>query len=500
VSRRLVSRAAGTFLIAAIVLAPMTVVTEIAWPSAALAAPVTPRTDFATHAQISGDVLVPGTTAIVQGDGQCVRMRSGPSLSSSIMECLSDGRTVLVLPSVEIADGYRWQLVEWRGIVGWMADEFLEPHAGPPETIACSPSTTKPGLTGSVPSQGGFGLAVWGGGTLQGIQTNALTQNCQVTGVWAGKPGGGMVGYRFGAPAVVNRDWHQIIGSSIAAGTPLLVICEPVGSAITSTSVVVPAPVAPAPVQVGSQAAPKPNARAAVVIDEASGAVLYEYNAYDPLPPASLTKIVTAILALEGSDPDSWVHNNSVDYRKMPGSSVMGVIPGDCFTMKDMLYGLMLPSGNDAALAIGRHMAGSDEAFVNQMNTLMTRLGLTSSRWTDPHGLGGAQHRTTAYDIAMLSRYAMMQLPLFVEIVNARSWTAVGDRNLSMFNVNSFMSQSEGGDGVKTGFTSAAGRTLSASATRDGRRVYAVVMNDNDRYADADALITWAFDNFQWPD
>src|SRR5690606_29317072 len=149
--------------------------------------------------------------------------------------------------------------------------------------------------------------------------------------------------------------------------------------------------------------APQPKARAAIVIDEASGAVLYEHNGYDALPPASLTKIVTAILAMEGSVTDGWVHVRGVDYRQMPGSSVMGIVPGDCFTMRDMLYGLMLPSGNDAALAIGRHVAGSDEAFVAQMNTLMRKLGL-DARFTDPHGLGSEQHRMSPYDIAVLSR------------------------------------------------------------------------------------------------
>src|SRR3546814_276269 len=183
----------------------------------------------------------------------------------------------------------------------------------------------------------------------------------------------------------------------------------------------------------------------------------------------------------------------------MPGSSVMGVIPGGCFTLRDLLYGLMLPSGNDAALAIARYQAGSDEAFVHEMNTLTERLGLTNTHYTDPHGLGSEQHHSSAYDIAMLSRYAMTQLPMFREIVQTPTWTAHGDRELSMRNVNSFLSQFEGGDGVKTGYTEAAGRTLSASATRDGHRVYAVILNDNNRYATAGALIDWAFENYTWP-
>lgn len=484
-------RAASAFLIACLLVStPLASLTQIASAE--------PETGSGVQAQISGDPLAPGSTAIVVGDGDCLRLRSEPSLGGTRVDCIPDGRTVLVLPSTVVADGYRWQLVEWRGVAGWAADAFLAPYDGPPETSACQPSSVQPGLRGSIPSQGGFGLVLWGGGTVSGIETAAMANDCSLTSVWASRPEGGLVGYRFGAPAFVNQPWTNLVGGTVIdAGTPLLIVCDPPGSAIATTGVTIPAASAPPPAFTGSEPAPEPDALAAVVIDEASGAVLYDYHAHDRLPPASLTKIVTAILALEGSITSDWVPIRDVDYRQMPGSSVMGIIPGDCFTMRDMLYGLMLPSGNDAALAIARHVAGSDEAFVEQMNTLMAKLGL-AAHFTDPHGLGSADHRMSAYDIAMLSRYAMTQFPLFREIVQERSWTAVGDRNLSMFNVNSFLSQFDDGDGVKTGFTEAAGRTLSASATRNGHRVYAVIMNDNARYEDAGDLIDWAFRNHTW--
>lgn len=457
-----------------------------------------PTIESGTREQIVGDPLVPGSTAIVVGDGDCLRLRANPSTGAARVDCIPDGRTVLVLPSTVEADGYRWQLVEWRGTAGWVADAFLAPYDGPPETAACVASSVAPGLHGSVPSQGGYGLVMWGGGTTSGMETAALAQNCTLTSVWATRPGGGLVGFRFGAPAFVNAPWTAAIGgNTIAPGTPMLLVCDPPGSAITTTGVTIPAASGAAPARTGGEAPPEPNALAAVVIDEDSGAVLYDYNAHNLLPPASLTKIVTAILALEGSDTDAWVPVRDVDYRQMSGSSVMGIVPGDCFTMRDMLYGLMLPSGNDAALAIARHVAGSDEAFVAQMNALMRKLGL-SSRFTDPHGLGSPQHVMSAYDIAMVSRYAMTQFPLFREIVQERSWTAVGDRDLGMFNVNSFLTQFNDSDGVKTGYTGEAGRTLSASATRNGHRVYAVIMNDNERYEDAGDLIDWAFRNFTW--
>lgn len=461
------------------------------------AAVAAPPTGSASRA-VSGDPLEPGSTAIVRGDGDCLRMRDVPGLSGTRIDCIPDGATVTVLPNVAQADGYRWQFVMFRQRTGWVADEYLEAYHGPPLTEGCNAaSTIAPGLSGGVPSRG-FGLVVWGGGTTAGVQTTAMSKGCSPRAVWANAPGGGLIGYTFGAPDFVNRAWLVAFpGGQIAGGTPLMLVCEPVGGGGAAISTIpAPAPRGTAPRLTGVPA-PAVNARAAVVVDEASGAVLYDQNAYASVPPASLTKIVTAILAIEGGDLDSWVHVADVDYRQMPGSSVMGIIPGDCFRLRDLVYGLMLPSGNDAALAIGRHLAGSDAAFVQQMNTLMARLGVTGSHFTDPHGLGSEQHNMSAYDIAMVSRYAMT-LPAFRDVVNARSWTASGNRDLSMLNVNAFLGQYQGGDGVKTGFTEEAGRTLSASATRDGRRLYVVLLNANDRYADARTLLDWAFANHTW--
>ena len=256
-----------------------------------------------------------------------------------------------------------------------------------------------------------------------------------------------------------------------------------------------PAPRAAAPTPAGA-VAPTVDAAAAVVIDGNSGAVLFDQDARRPLAPASLTKIATAILAIEGSDLDGWAESD-VDSRAMPGSSVMGLLPGDCFPVRDLLYGLMLPSGNDAALAIGRHLAGSDEAFVAGMNTLVARLGLRDTHVENPHGLDASGHVSSAYDLAMLARYAMT-LPDFAQAVAAPAWTASGSRQLGMRNVNRFLSSYPDADGVKTGFTGDAGRTLVASATRDGRRLYVVLLDAPNRFTDAAALLDWAFANHVW--
>lgn len=258
-----------------------------------------------------------------------------------------------------------------------------------------------------------------------------------------------------------------------------------------------PAPWAPAPAPRSDRAAPEIKALAAVLVDEASGAVLYDKDAHVALPPASLTKIATAVLALEKGDFDAWV-DTDVDSSVMRGSTVMGLLPGDRFRLRDLLYGLMLPSGNDAALAIGRFISGSDHAFVAEMNALLRRLGLTDSRFANPHGLGSREHVTSAYDLAMMSRYAMT-LPGFRDIVTARSWTARGSRTLSFTNINTFLSYYPGADGLKTGYTRSAGSTLAASASRNGHRLYAVILNSPSRNEDARLLLNWAYANFTWP-
>lgn len=243
--------------------------------------------------------------------------------------------------------------------------------------------------------------------------------------------------------------------------------------------------------------APANTALAAVVMDEASGAVLYEKDAHRPLPPASLTKIATAILAAESGRLDETVIVD-VDSRTMRGSTVMGLIPGDRFTLRDLLHGLMMPSGNDAALAIGRALAGSDLAFVHQMNDLSRRLGLTNTNWSNPHGLGGTAHYTSAYDLAILSRY-YMSFPELRNVVAKRSYNAASDRTIEMWTLNPLFGY-PGVDGLKTGYTRTAGKTLVTSRVKDGHRIFVVILNDGNRSGDAWALSQWAFDAFRWPE
>ncbi|MCC7364367.1 MAG: D-alanyl-D-alanine carboxypeptidase [Dehalococcoidia bacterium] len=252
-----------------------------------------------------------------------------------------------------------------------------------------------------------------------------------------------------------------------------------------------------APVSLGLTA-PATSAAAAVVYDEGSGELLHAVNAEQRLAPASLTKIITAIIIIEsGLDLDAPV-TIDVDSRTMVGSSVMGIIPGDVFTVRDLLYGLMLPSGNDAALALGRYMSGSDRAFVELMNDWAWDMGLRETHFANAHGLSNPNHYTTARELAHISRYAMAN-PVFAEIVRAGSHMAIGHyRTLVVNNVNSYMWQVPGADGLKTGFTYRAGKTLVASATRNGHRLYVVLLNAPSREADAALLTEWGFANFRW--
>jgi D-alanyl-D-alanine carboxypeptidase len=236
-----------------------------------------------------------------------------------------------------------------------------------------------------------------------------------------------------------------------------------------------------------------------LLLDDASGAVLYQSNAHAQLAPASLTKIATAAVALERGNLDDVVESGEVDSRTFPqDSTVMGLLPGDRFSLRDLLYGLMLPSGNDAAIVIGRYIAGSDPAFVDEMNGLASRLGLRDTHFANPHGLAAIAHYSSAYDLAVLCRYAMT-LPEFRTIASADQWTAHGFRDLTMYSlITDVRWRIPGADAGKSGFTDSAGRTLVISAERDGHRLYTVLLNDKYTEEDAASLLDWGFANFQW--
>lgn len=243
-------------------------------------------------------------------------------------------------------------------------------------------------------------------------------------------------------------------------------------------------------------APPQTSAVGAVVLDGETGRVLYDDRARNHLPPASTTKIMTALLAIEQGDLQRVVVSD-IDASKMVGSSVMGLRPGVPITMQDLLYGLMLPSGNDAAIEIARAVDGNEHAFVQHMNRKAAEIGLSDTHFMNPHGLDARGHYSTALDLARLARYAMRD-PAFAALVGTRDYRLGAPSAYDLHNGNSMLGSYAGADGVKIGWTEAAGWTLVASAQRDGHRLFAVVLNSKDRDADASGLLDWAFTSYRW--
>lgn len=256
-----------------------------------------------------------------------------------------------------------------------------------------------------------------------------------------------------------------------------------------------------APLRAREAPPPAISAGEAVIVDEASGAVLWAKEAHKRVAVASLTKIVTALVALERGRLDARVPID-VDHRTLEDSTVMGLLPGELFTLEDLLYGLMLPSGNDAAIQIARHIAGSEAAFAELMNAKAAELGLVNSHFVNPHGLDAPGHYSSTYDMAMLAREGMLRDETFRKLARTKVWTAHGRRGpYELWNLNRLLyGHYQGADGVKIGYTEEAGRTMVASATRGGRRVYASFMHSQNLVADAQALLDYAFDTFAWGD
>lgn len=233
------------------------------------------------------------------------------------------------------------------------------------------------------------------------------------------------------------------------------------------------------------------SAQKAILMDGETGRVIYEKRADEKSLIASTTKIMTAIIICEQC--------NVLDRMRIPkeavgieGSSIY-LKEGEVLTLQELLYGMMLHSGNDAATALAIYCGGTVEGFSQLMNDKARMLKLTGTHFVNPHGLDARDHYSTARDLAVLACYAM-ENPIFAKIVSTKS---VSINNRALTNHNKLLWRVEGADGVKTGYTKAAGRILVSSAQRQGRHLVAVTIEDGNDWADHAALYEDGFQHYK---
>ena len=246
---------------------------------------------------------------------------------------------------------------------------------------------------------------------------------------------------------------------------------------------------------------PITNSKHIIAIDRNTLSILYEKDAYSEVAMASTTKIMTAIIALENYNLDDMVEI-SKEAANVSGST-LGINSGTKMTLKDLLYGLMLRSGNDCAVAIAEHIANSTEEFAILMNNKAKDLNLTHTNFVTPHGLDNEDHYTTAYELAILTDYALKN-DKFKKIVQTKTISiCVNNTPRIISNTNELLGNLNGIYGVKTGFTFNAGRCLVSSCNRNGMDIIVVVLGadtKNQRTIDSINIINYIYNNFQYID
>lgn len=224
----------------------------------------------------------------------------------------------------------------------------------------------------------------------------------------------------------------------------------------------------------------KVNARSAIALDKESGAILYEQNAFELIPMASTTKILTSIIAIEQGNLEKKV----IISKKAAGirGSTVGYKENEEITLRELIFGLMFKSGNDAAIAIAEELGGSVEGFSEIMNHYARAIGILDSHFESPHGLDSSEHYSSAYDLAMLTSKGM-DYELFREVVGAKQiskekYNFTRDYN----NINKILWLIPGANGVKTGSTGKAGKCLVSSVNNNNKNIIIVVLNCPDRW------------------
>jgi len=247
------------------------------------------------------------------------------------------------------------------------------------------------------------------------------------------------------------------------------------------------------PGQARAAAEPDLTATAAVLMEAGTGQLLYDRRAGAELPPASTTKVLTAILALELGRLDAPVKVSRYA-AATPGASIY-LQTGEVLPLIDLVKGALINSGNDAAVAIAESLAGTEADFAWLMNRKARQLGAYHTHFVNPNGLPAPGHYTTARDLALMARYGLGNSLFRRLVATVSDQIPAPDGWRYLYNTNRLLGTYPGADGVKTGTTDAAGQCLVASATRQGRQLIAVVLGSCDRYADTRALLDYGFNS-----
>jgi serine-type D-Ala-D-Ala carboxypeptidase (penicillin-binding protein 5/6) len=279
----------------------------------------------------------------------------------------------------------------------------------------------------------------------------------------------------------------------VALGAPVLVL----SSADAASAL----PVTPIRPLEGLAVDPPPevSARNWILYDDTYDLVLASHDADAEVPMASTTKVMTAMIAIENSRPGQTVTVS--EFAAGIGEAEVGLVPGETVALESLVKGILVRSGNDAAIALAEGVAGSEQAFVDLMNERAIEMGLENTRFANTHGLDADGHYTSAADLLEMS-LAAMEYPTFVDAVSAKVYRFPADPegNPRVVEATNLLLWSyEGAIGVKTGFTFKAGLTLAAAAERDGRRIYAVVLGSEGpeaHFTDAAALLDYGFESF----
>ena len=241
-------------------------------------------------------------------------------------------------------------------------------------------------------------------------------------------------------------------------------------------------------------AEPVVTADAAVLVDAGTGQILFGKNAHQHRPPASTTKIMTGLLALEGGDLRQITTVSK--HAASVGEASIELWAGEKITLEDLVYGALLESGNDACVAIAENIAGTEDIFVLLMNQKARLIGARDTNFKNTNGLPAAGHYSTAFDLATIARYALQNVQ-FARAVSTREKIIGREYKRHAVNTNGLLWSYPGADGVKTGTTNEAGRCLVASAVRDGRRLITVVLHSDDRFGDTTTLLDYGFKQFE---